>query len=213
MSPVPLTITSPFFITHFVPFLTLFSPCRKSFSFLVLAFVLRHSNPLCFFGLSNDISPDDDEFRNTLLTATMTEGDFRRLVALNVGLYLKMLNLPAGVKRNADMVNSWILSGCTLWIRVAGGRDVPSVATDGIFRDLLSEFEPDARGVYSQENALRKAAPDGMLTEQDFMDWYVICKYTDAIIPPEDSGYPVFKVTHHTPFSEQAYPFHTHTSD
>ena len=101
----------------------------------------------------------------------MTEGDFRRLVALNVGLYLKMLNLPAGIKRNADMVNSWILSGCTLWIRVAGGRDVPSIATDGIFPELLSEFEPDARGLYTQENALRKAAPDNTLTEQDYMDW------------------------------------------
>jgi len=43
---------------------------------------------------------------------------------------------------------------------------------------------------------LKKAAPDGELSEQDFMDWYVICKYTDAIIPPEDSGYPVFKTEH-----------------
>lgn len=152
------------------------------------------SNPLCFFGVTS--VPDDDEFRNRLLTATMTEGGFRRLVAMNVGLYLKMLNLPPGVKRNADMVNSWIMSGCTLWIRGAGGRDVPQVSLDQHVVEFLSEFDKDSRGVYTQEGALRKAAPDGMLTEQDFMDWYLICKYTDAIIPPEDNGYPVFKPDH-----------------
>ena len=126
-----------------------------------------------FLGIKDHVGapPDDDGFRNILLTATMTEGDFRQLVALNVGLYGKILNLPVGVKRNADMVNSWILSGCTLWIRVAGGRDVPSIVTDGVFPELLSEFEPDVRGLYTQENSLRKAAPDGVLTEQDYMDW------------------------------------------
>ena len=52
---------------------------------------------------------------------------------------------------------------------------------------------------------MKKAAPDGELSEQDFMDWYVICKYTDAIIPPEDSGYPVFK-TEHTSAMAQVTP-------
>jgi len=97
------------------------------------------------------IQEKDEEFRNRLLTATMTESDFRKLVALNVGLYLKMLNLAPTVKRNADMVNSWILSGCTLWIRVAKGRDVPFVQLDAAASaDFLSEFDRDSRGLYTQ---------------------------------------------------------------
>ena len=43
----------------------------------------------------------------------------------------------------------------------------------------------------------------------------MICKYTDAIIPPEDSGYPIFKVTPplntNTPSRAQAHTLSTST--
>lgn len=82
---------------------------------------------------------------------------------------------------------------------MAGDNNVPSVKIgNGIDNgeqklcDFIAEFERDENGHYNHEDTLCKAAIDGKISEQDFMDWYVICRFKDAIIPPVTTGYPRF---------------------
>ena len=115
------------------------------------------SNPLCFLvGGTTEVN-DEDAWKSRLLTATMNDVDFRKLVKQNVMFYLKLLNLSVNQSRNIDMVNSWVLSGCGVWIRVAGGYDIASVQLIPVMYDFLSEFTREAN-VYPQEESLKKAA-------------------------------------------------------
>ena len=140
---------------------------------------------------------DQDAMKGLLLTGKMSDSQYRRLVALNVAQYLKMLNLSPLEKRNSEMLASWLFSGCNTWIRVAGDNNIPTVkVTSKKLKDFIAEFPKDEHGHYNHEDALFKSAVNGLISEQDFMDWYVICRFSDAIVPPVSSGFPKFTSVH-----------------
>lgn len=150
------------------------------------------NNAMCF------MSPEFPD--QELLTGKMDDGQFKRLVAMNVAQYMKMLNLSPSEKRNPEMIAAWLLSGCNTWIRVAGDNDISEVrllgGVNGSLNEFTAEFEKDERGRCSHEEALMKASVDGRITERNYMDWYVICRYFEAIVPPVMSGLPLFSVSH-----------------
>jgi hypothetical protein len=150
-------------------------------------------NPLWFIG-------GDFLNRPTLLTGKMDDAVFRKLIALNVITYLAMLSLDPNEKRNSEMIAAWLFAGCNTWIRVAGDNDIPTVPltlndSTNLY-EFLSEFEQDEYGQCKYEEALRKEAINGRISEQKYLDWYVIARYSEAIIPPVMSGAPSFSLKH-----------------
>ena len=150
-------------------------------------------NPLWFIG-------GDFLNRPTLLTGKMDDIVFRKLISVNVVTYLKMLSLDPAEKRNSEMIAAWLFSGCNTWIRVAGDNDIPTVPLtlndSSNLYEFLSEFEQDEYGQCKYEEALRKEAINGRISEQKYLDWYVIARYSEAIIPPALSGAPTFSLKH-----------------
>jgi hypothetical protein len=150
-------------------------------------------NPLWFIG-------GDFLNRPTLLTGKMDDAIFRKLIAVNVVTYLTMLSLDPNEKRNSEMIAAWLFSGCNTWIRVAGDNDIPTVPLtlndSSNLYEFMSEFEQDEYGQCKYEEALRKEAINGRISEQKYLDWYVIARYSEAIIPPAMSGGPTFSLKH-----------------
>lgn len=161
-----------------------------------VACVGMFQNPLWFIG--GDFL--DQRAKPQLLTGKMDDIVFRKLIATNVANYQVMLNLDPTEKRNSEMLAAWLFAGCNTWIRVAGDNDIPTVPLtlkdSSNLYEFISEFEPDECGKFRHEEALRKAAVNGRISEQDYMDWYVICRYSEAIIPPVLSGCPIFTSAH-----------------
>ena len=151
----------------------------------------NYSNPLCF--VSGEDDEEQDAYKASLLTATMSEQDYIKLASLNVNMYVSMLQLPTNEQKSYDLVTEWLQSGCENWIRVAKGKDVPSVdikTDDFIVFQFLREFEKDGPSERN-EQTLRGAAPDGVLTEQDYIDWYMLSKHDEwkkrpppVVVPP-----------------------------
>lgn len=150
-------------------------------------------NPLWFIG-------GDFLNRPTLLTGKMDDAIFRKLISVNVVTYLTMLNLDPNEKRNSEMIAAWLFAGCNTWIRVAGDNDIPTVPLtlndSSNLYEFLAEFEQDEYGQCKYEEALRKEAINGRISEQKYLDWYVIARYSEAIIPPTMSGSPSFSPKH-----------------
>jgi len=139
------------------------------------------NGPLCFSPVTGDSDGGEDAYKSSLLTATMSEQDYIKLASLNVNMYVSMLQLPPNEQKSYDLVTEWLQSGCENWIRVAKGKDVPSIdiaKDEFVVFQFLREFEANGPS-QSTEATLRKCAPDGMLTEQDYIDWYMLCKYED----------------------------------
>ena len=137
--------------------------------------------PLCFTPVSGEGGDEEDAYKSSLLTATMSEQDYIRLASLNVNMYVSMLQLAPNDQKSYDLVTEWLQSGCENWIRVAKGKDVPSIdisKDEFVVFQFLREFEVNGPS-QSTEATLRKCAPDGVLTEQDYIDWYMLCKYED----------------------------------
>jgi hypothetical protein len=82
------------------------------------------NNPLCFIG--TELS-EQELLQGLLLTGKMTDAQFRKLVAINVAQYLKMLNLAPEERRNSDMLAAWLYAACNTWILVAGDNGIASV--------------------------------------------------------------------------------------
>ena len=92
-----------------------------------------------------------------------------------------MLQLPTNEQKSYDLVTDWLQSGCENWIRVAKGKDVESVdisKDDFVVFQFLREFETDGPNA-KNEQTIRSAAPDGILTEQDYIDWYMLSKHEE----------------------------------
>ena len=154
------------------------------------------NNPLCFIGIEYT---EEELLKGLLLTGKMDDTQFRKLIAMNVTQYMTMLNLSPNEKRNSEMLSAWLFAGCNNWIRVAGNNNIPTVKLtrdDTVtINEFTAEFEKDENGKYCHEEALFKATVDNKISEQDYLDWYVICRYYEAIIPPVVSGCPIFEST------------------
>ena len=139
------------------------------------------SNPFCFFPSSPGGIDDDPYtfFKTRLLTATMSDLDYIRLASSNVQLYMSIFDLRTDDQINFDLVTEWLQGGCDLWIRVAKGRDIPTLdigKDDFLVYQFLREFDSVQPSGF--EESLINASENGILSEQDFIDWYMSCKHT-----------------------------------